>query len=71
MLNEQTKLSDSSLPITITIDADWIESLCETQDSHYINSVLYMLKQHDDVLYNYIDDAIREMIDRESLEEAV
>jgi hypothetical protein len=59
------KLPDFSAPITITIDADWIESLCETQDKPYINSVLTMLRRYDDVLYDYIDDAIREMIERE------
>lgn len=54
--------------IQITIDADWIESLCETQDMAYIEYVLSMLVRHDDVLYDYIDDAIREMIERDKLE---
>lgn len=54
--------------IQITIDADWIESLCETQDREYIEYVLSMLIRHDDVLYDYMDDAIREMIERDEIE---
>ena len=54
--------------IVIEIDADWIESLCETQDREYIEYVLSMLIRHDDVLYDYMDDAIREMIERDEIE---
>jgi hypothetical protein len=48
--------------ITIEIDADWIDSLMgNTGDAE---AVLAMLERHSDTLYDYIDDAILEMIDR-------
>ena len=47
------------------IDADWIKSLCDTENAAYAEKVINMLQRHDDVLYDYIDDAILEMIDRE------
>ena len=47
--------------ITIEIDADWIDSLMgNTGDAE---AVLAMLERHSDTLYDYIDDAILEMID--------
>lgn len=46
--------------IQITIDADWIDSLMgNTGDAE---AVLAMLQRHSDTLYDYIDDAILEMI---------
>jgi hypothetical protein len=46
--------------IQITIDADWIDSLMgNTGDAE---AVLAMLERHSDTLYDYIDDAIIEMI---------
>lgn len=52
--------------IQITIDADWIDSLmADTPDAE---KVLDMLDRHQDVLYDYIDDAIIEMIERNNQE---
>jgi hypothetical protein len=52
--------------IQITIDADWIDSLMDnTGDAQ---EVLAMLEQHEATLYDYIDDAIIEMIERNTQE---
>lgn len=51
-------------PIVITIDQDWLESLTEIQDPAKLDALLRMIRQHDDTLYEYIDDALREMIER-------
>lgn len=47
--------------IQITIDADWINSLMgDTVDAQ---AMLTMLERYDETLYDYIDDAILEMVD--------
>jgi hypothetical protein len=51
--------------IVIEIDADWIESLTDRQDA---DAILQMLDRHSDTLYDYIDDAILEMVDRDEME---
>jgi len=51
--------------IVIEIDADWITSLTDRQDA---DAILQMLDRHQDVLYDYIDDAIIEMIERNNQE---
>jgi hypothetical protein len=51
--------------ITIEIDADWIESLTDRQDA---DAILQMLDRHEATLYDYIDDAILEMIERDEME---
>jgi len=52
--------------IVIEIDADWIDSLMgNTGDAE---AVLVMLDRHEATLYDYIDDAILEMIDRDEME---
>jgi len=54
--------------IQITIDADWINSLMgDTEDA---DAVLAMLERHDETLYDYIDDAILEMISNAKKERA-
>jgi hypothetical protein len=50
----------------ITIDTDWIDSLMgDTPDAE---KVLAMLKRHSDTFYDYIDQIILEMIERDELE---
>lgn len=56
--------------IQITIDADWIDSLMNKGGDYWdapnfrtAEDVLDMLKRHSDTLYDYIDDAILEMVD--------
>lgn len=53
--------------IVIEINADWIESLTDRQDA---DAILQMLDGHKDALYDYIDDAILDMIDRDERESA-
>lgn len=52
-------------PIQITIDRGWLESLTGIEDPAKLDALLAMIRQHDDALYDYIDDALREMIDRQ------
>jgi hypothetical protein len=51
--------------IVIEIDADWITSLTDRQDA---DAILQMLDRHEATLYDYIDDAILEMVDRDEME---
>ena len=51
--------------IVIEIDADWITSLTDRQDA---DAILQMLARHSDTLYDYIDDAILEMVDNATKE---
>ena len=51
--------------IVIEIDADWIESLTDRQDA---DAILQMLDRHEATLYDYIDDAILEMVERDEME---
>lgn len=51
-------------PIVITIDQDWLESLTGIEDPAKLDALLLLLRQNDDILYDYIDDALREMIER-------
>jgi hypothetical protein len=56
----------SKEPMQITIDTDWIDSLMgDTPDAE---KVLAMLKRHSDTFYDYIDQIILEMIERDELE---
>jgi hypothetical protein len=52
-------------PITITIDNEWVRCLLskiDTVSDADAGVILNMLKDNDDVLYQYIDDAILEMV---------
>lgn len=52
-------------PITIIIDNDWVRSLVsniDTVSDADADVILNMLKDNDEVLYQYIDDAILEMV---------
>lgn len=52
-------------PIIITIDNDWVRSLVsdiDTVSEADADVIINMLKDNDDVLYQYIDDAILEMV---------
>ena len=58
--------------IVIEIDADWIDSLMNRGGDYWdtpnitlatAEDVLDMLDRHSDTLYDYIDDAIIEMVD--------
>ena len=51
--------------IVIEIDVDWIKSLTDRQDA---DAILQMLDRHEATLYDYIDDAILEMVDRDEME---
>jgi len=55
--------------INITIDIEWIQSLMEriehtTMSDEDASIIINELKVHDDVLYEYIDNAITEMVGR-------
>lgn len=59
---KQTKKTE---PITITIDNEWVRCLLskiDTVSDADADVILNMLKDNDDVLYQYIDDAILEMV---------
>ena len=61
--------------IQITIDADWIESLMNRGGDYWDDPKyptgkegLDRLDKHEDTLYDYIDDAILDMVERNNQE---
>ena len=59
-----TGVKTMTKPIFIEVITEWMESLFDCDEARAIQ-ILELLRRHEDTLFDYIDDAIKEMVSRE------